>query len=502
MKKNLNKIIPDLIILCNQYNKNLNNRIKADSIILSLDEDANSTFNKFIKLSNIRLREMKSGGKLNNIILKQQPSYTNIKNDIQKDIIYKTEYITTEKKKLCKSVNHFCIKKINKLNGKLIDSLIPKTKIDLKEINKLRTIKNSERLLNFVKNKNIKKHPFDSNFSSKKKLSPTENEKGILNISLNEELNEDYERLSNGIRSYQNILSDFKKNVNFDNNNFRKMKQDKILKIYQNRLKDIEPHLDVNHIKFLSYDENQNKKHKKKEKIDEIFNINNLTKIKRFHQNLKYNINKNKSRNTNTNINLNNNNQSKNTFSTTTMKNYFSQHSIYSNRKVLSEDNIKTNTNFNISNSDYNFSENQFFNPELKNTIKLIKLESEKETSNNFENKIEKFNQCFNKYFPTIEISSKRKKLKLAKKKKCQSEKNFISNFGNNKNYNITQNDHKHRKKEKIIECFRKIYEEKLKKWRKERNKMITDKQINLKQNEELMMFLINNNNKNLSKNK
>ncbi len=107
--------------LFNQYDRNLKNRIKANSIILSFDEDANKTFNQFINLSNNRFKAVKYGGKLNNILSKQKPKYINMNTDILNDIIYNTEYLTKEKNKFYKSVNHFCVKKINKLREKLIN---------------------------------------------------------------------------------------------------------------------------------------------------------------------------------------------------------------------------------------------------------------------------------------------------------------------------------------------------------------------------------------------
>ena len=467
----VNKIIPNLIILFNQYDNNLQNRIKADSIILDLDDDTNKTFNKLVKLSNMRFKAMKSGGNLNNIILKQQPSYTNIKNGIKKDIIFSTEYITTEKEKLYKSVNHFCVKKINKLRDKLIDSLKQKTKTDLKEMKKLKKFTKSERLLNLVKNKKSIRKLYNGNFYSKKNLYPSDNsEKEIPDvISPNVELKGDYEKLSNGIKSYQNLLTDAKKNQ--DNEN-------KDIKIFRCKFKDIESHLDIKNIKFLSYDEKRNKNKGKNEKKDEKFNIANLARIKRFHQNLKYKMNKIiKKSNTNTNININNNNQSKNNFSIKSTKNYFSECSLYSNSKVLSEDNNKNKSNFNKSNLNYNFSGNKFLNPEVKNTIQLIKYESEKEILNNFENKIEEFNECFNKYFPTIDVPYKERRLKLQfKKNKKREVENYIPNFAYKRNDNIVLDDNRKTKREKIIDSFRKVYEEKLKKWDKEGNKIKTNK--------------------------
>ena len=107
-----NSLIPSLISLFNDYNKNLKTRFKADSIFMSLDEKTNKTFNKFINMSNERFKLVKYGEKLNNVILNQKQSYSNIKRNIQNDLLYKTDYSNQEKKKLIKSVNSFKSKEI------------------------------------------------------------------------------------------------------------------------------------------------------------------------------------------------------------------------------------------------------------------------------------------------------------------------------------------------------------------------------------------------------
>ena len=481
----LSSIIPNLLILYNQFDKNLKNRVRADSIILGLDEDANKTFSKFVKLSNLRFKEMKSGGNLNTIFLKQQPSYTNINNDIQKDIIFKTNYITNEKKKLCRSVNRFCGKKINKLRDKLKDTL--KQQSDLKEIKK------SERLFNLSK-----KQSFDGNLYTNGNLIPSEKNEEIIPevISPNEELIGDYKKLSSGIKSYQNILT--------DSENIEKMIKSKDLKNYKNDFDDIESHLAIKNIKFLSYNEKKKVVRKKKEKKDELFNINNLVKIERSHQNLKYKLNKIKNNIKNTNINIDNNNQLKNNLPAKTMKNYYSERSIYSNYKALPKDNMKTINNFNMPNSYKTISGKKILNPEFKNTVNIIKFEAEKETSKNFENKLQKFNECFDKYFPTIDIESKERRIKLRfrRKKKCESEKKFVPNFVYERNNNIVSNDRKKTNREKIIESFKKIYEEKLRKWDEEDKQNKIDEENNLKQNEEIRMFLMQASNNNLNQKK
>ena len=465
--------------LFEQYDKNLKNRIKAESIVLGFDDDASRTFSKFINLSNARFKAVKYGEKLDYVLNKQKPSYTKINSDIQNDVVYTTEYITSEKKKFSKSVNHFCIKKINKLRDKLIDSLKTKTKGDLRVMEKIKKKKKYKNLSTFynLRKKNVKFLDKCPSINENEQI----NEEKYNTFSPNEELDEDYEKLSNGIKLYQKLLND-EKNYNFENIN--KSKEDKNVKIFKKKIKDIESSFSINNIKFLSYTEQKPKVRVKKKEIDESFDINNLLKLKYMHQNLQY-LNP-----------YNPNNDTSQTFTNepSTIKNNFSESSAYSNSKMLTDGNIITKNNFDTMNLNFNISDISKINkPELKNTIHLIKYEAEKGKSlfNNFGNKIEKFNLYFNKYFPTKDISNKEKEIKLRFRKRKKDEKIYKPKFNVDNFKRKITSEKKLINEEKIIESFRKVYEEKIKKWNKSYTKKKLEDEMNIKRSEEFNNFLM-----------
>ena len=145
-------------------------------------------------------------------------------------------------------------------------------------------------------------------------------------------------------------------------------------------------------------------------------------------------------------------------------------------------------------NSNFNISDISKINkPELKNTIHLIKYEAEKGKSlfNNFGNKIEKFNLYFNKYFPTKDISNKEKEIKLRFRKRKKDEKIYKPKFNVDNFKRKIISEKKLINEEKIIESFRKVYEEKIKKWNKSYTKKKLEDEMNIKRSEEFNNFLM-----------
>ena len=476
--ENPNKIIPPLMDLFDQYDGNLNNRIKANSIIFGFDDDANKTFSKFVNLSNARFKAIKYGGNLEYVLNKQKPNYTNINSDVQKDVVYTTDYVTSEKKKFGKSVNHFCIKKINKLRDKLIDSLKTKTKVDLRVMEK---IKKSQKFKNYAFNRNLRK----KNVKFLDQIAPVTESEQIIEekekFSPNEQLDEDYEKLTNGIKRYQKLLNEIKVS---NNGNVCKIREDKNIKTFRKRCNEIESSFAFNNIKFLSYVEQKRKTRVKKKEIDENFDLNNLRKIKYIHQNIQH-LN---SDNSNDNVSYTHSKEN------SMAKNNFSIGTAYSNSNILTDGNVITKNNLISNNSNLNSaSNNRIVKPELKNTIQLIKFEAEKGTSlyNNFENKIVKFNEYFNKYFPMSDISNKEREIKLRFRKIKQDEKICIPKLNVDIKKRRKTTNKKQVNEERIIESFRKIYEEKKIDWNKLFAEKQQEEQANIKRNAEFDKFLM-----------
>ena len=118
-----NKIIKSMLKSFKDYNNNLNARIRADSIFLFLDGNANKAFSKLINLSNSRYKAIKSGINIKSMISKQKKNYSLLNDKFQNDILFNSPTLITEKKKLDKSVNTLKNKEIVDLREKLINSL-------------------------------------------------------------------------------------------------------------------------------------------------------------------------------------------------------------------------------------------------------------------------------------------------------------------------------------------------------------------------------------------
>ena len=113
-----NKIIKSLLNSFKDYNKNLNARIKTDSMYLYLNDNANKAFFNLVNLSNNRYKAIKSGINIKTILTKQKKNYSLLNNKFHHDVFFGSPYLMTEKKKLEKSVNAFKNKEINSLREK------------------------------------------------------------------------------------------------------------------------------------------------------------------------------------------------------------------------------------------------------------------------------------------------------------------------------------------------------------------------------------------------
>lgn len=100
-----NELIPILIDKFTEYSNKLRDRIKINGIFSEFDENARANLNKFIKLSQMRYKGVKSGNSLENLLHTQKPKYNKLTNEILGDKFYQTNEIEIENKKLFKKPN-------------------------------------------------------------------------------------------------------------------------------------------------------------------------------------------------------------------------------------------------------------------------------------------------------------------------------------------------------------------------------------------------------------
>ena len=70
-----NDLIPILLDKFSVYTNKIKDRIKINSIFSEFNEKTSSQFDKFIKMSQLRYKGIKSGNSLENMLEKQKPKY-------------------------------------------------------------------------------------------------------------------------------------------------------------------------------------------------------------------------------------------------------------------------------------------------------------------------------------------------------------------------------------------------------------------------------------------
>lgn len=474
-----NSLIPSLISLFNDYNKNLKTRFKADTLFMSLDEKTNKTFNKFINMSNERFKLVKFGENLNNVILNQKQSYSNIKRNIQNDLLYKTDYSNQEKKKLIKSVNSFKSKEIMNIRDKLYETLRNRTSMGDELRRKQMLLRKNKKKENLNKNNinninninimspNLHLHQVKSNDNNHDKNKDNSIKKNILikneekkNIELIQQytkdtIKNDHNNFMRGLELYKSLLRT-KKNDLMDTIS-KSVSDNKYIKISRNDFKDIESIVNENNIKILSYNEENKNKKDKTNKVDDTFDITSLFRLKTYH-----NINKAKS----------------------------NKYIFNKNQKIIFPK-FKTNeteVNQNEINSINNDIKYQTIsNYDMKNTIRLIKKVAHGSSilGEHFQNKRNKFNQFYETHFPKYDFRKMEKfiKYKSYKRLNKKKEEEYVpKKIIIKRKFSIN---------EKLMDDFIKIYQNKLKAWNKEdKEKQIQEKSLE-KQEENNYKFLL-----------
>ena len=476
-----NSLIPSLISLFNDYNKNLKTRFKADSIFMSLDEKTNKTFNKFINMSNERFKLVKYGEKLNNVILNQKQSYSNIKRNIQNDLLYKTDYSNQEKKKLIKSVNSFKSKEIMNIRDKLYETLRNKTSIGdqlrrkqmLLRKNKSKTNSNKKDInkINIMPpNLHLHQIKFNDNNKDNEKNNLVKNEEKksieLIQQFTKDTIENDHNNFMRGLELYKNLLRT-KKNDLMDKIN-KSVDDNKYIKISRNDFKDIESIVNENNIKILSYNEDTKNKKDNTKKVDDTFDITSLFKLKAYYDANKAKPNK----------------------------------YIYNKSKKIIFPKFKTNeteANQNvINNFDNDVKYQTISNYDMKNTIKLIKKVANGSSimGEHFQNKRNKFNNFYETHFPNYDFKKMERFIKYKSYKRLhkKTEEEYVpKKIIIKRKYSIN---------EKLMDDFINIYQNKLKIWKKEdKEKEIKMKSLE-KQEENNYRFFFSLDRKKRKKNK
>ena len=129
-----NELIPQLLTNSKEFTRSLNNRIKVNSIFNEYDVNINKKFSKYVNMSNLRYKSVKSGNRLENILRIQKKSYIDLAEKInENDVVKNYEEIEDEKKKLEKNNNQKKYKELADIRKKLRISTKYFTKAEIRK---------------------------------------------------------------------------------------------------------------------------------------------------------------------------------------------------------------------------------------------------------------------------------------------------------------------------------------------------------------------------------
>lgn len=494
-KKNIkvNKLIQSLISSFKDYDNNLKNRFKADSIILGIEENVDKNLNKLINLSGSRYKYAKFGVKLDNILNRQKINYENLSKQIKNDKIYSSNILDKEKKKLFKSVVTLKNQEIFDIRGKLINSLRNdenENRIKRKDETKSRRHIKSESKIPKIKiandnhNSDFSERKSIINLSLRKSRRPTfKNAKNESTKFIEDIMKEDYKNLFSTIDSYHTFLEKLK---NISN----KQKNGKRIKINKDNFEHIQSNLSPNSIKCLTYRENKTQSKVKNELNKDLeFDLKEIQNIKIIHDKnnqLKNNIiYKSKEYN-----NIDDNNKCLlHTSSSSKINESFAKNEL-PNFDYFPFKKKKSNKILGGKKS-YNF----------KNTANIVFNETQNglHYSQNFINKRKIFNNYFDKYFRDSPNKLKKscKKIKIETYQTNESENENLEGITTYKNEIY---DYGQKKRENIRKEFRDIYEKKKIEWKNLENLKKLEKMREKEKRKDIELFLLNSQDKNLFK--
>lgn len=494
-KKNIkvNKLIQSLISSFKDYDNNLKNRFKADSIILGIEENVDKNLNKLINLSGSRYKYAKFGVKLDNILNRQKINYENLSKQIKNDKIYSSNILDKEKKKLFKSVVTLKNQEISDIRGKLINSLRNdenKNKIKRKDETKSRRHIKSEpkipkiKIANDNHNSDFSERKSIINLSLRKSRRPTfKNAKNESTKFIEDIMKEDYKNLFSTIDSYHTFLEKLK---NISN----KQKNGKRIKINKDNFEHIQSNLSPNSIKCLTYRENKTQSKVKNELNKDLeFDLKEIQNIKIIHDKnnqLKNNIiYKSKEYN-----NIDDNNKcllhtsSSSKINESFAKNELSHFDYFPFKKKKSNKILGGKKSYNF-----------------KNTANIVFNETQNglHYSQNFINKRKIFNNYFDKYFRDS-LNKLKKSCKKIKIETYQTNESENENLEGITTYKNEIYDYGQKKRENIRKEFRDIYEKKKIEWKNLENLKKLEKMREKEKRKDIELFLLNSQDKNLFK--
>ena len=276
MKEDANKLIPLFLSSFTSYKSNLRARIRADSIVVDLEDNANKLFTKFVDLSSERYRAAKSGWSIYKILNNQSPKYSKINTKIGNDVLFNTTYLSNIKKELSKTVSRNKNKEINSLRNQISKSI------------KFKNLRITKTFNNLMKN-NTK---YNNKTTENKKMYKTVDHinSGINDLKMkyiqNEIFLNDNKKFNDNLEDYYNLLEEMRMKT-LSENNLNKINKKKMIKETNSKISEMEAKLKSDNIGLLNYTdkmlEKNNSSKKKKKNNDFSVYMNNLLRFKYFH---------------------------------------------------------------------------------------------------------------------------------------------------------------------------------------------------------------------------
>ena len=271
-EKSSNELIPIFINKINKYSEKFSNKIKIGTILKEIDLYANDGLKKFIKLSDKRYKNIKSGNYINDLLEKKKNEYNEISNNILLNNMYTSNDVENESKKLYKKINIKENEELYKLRRDIINNNKNLTPRQMKR----------RKLYNNIKAKNIdfslEKSPIKEEINIPKKY---KSRKHLIEINIENFLKIKKQYLSD-------IIESDKKNINLNIERYKDFLKDventkdksKISKVMnKNDNLGHKYSFNINNIKLLSYKEDEKKKEilsEKKIEDDSTINIKKL----------------------------------------------------------------------------------------------------------------------------------------------------------------------------------------------------------------------------------
>lgn len=204
-----NAIIPKILTCSKEYTSNINNRLKLNTIFSDFEQTANSTFNKFITLSNARYKSVKYGNSLDSILQTQKITYKDLATEInENDIFINDNEISNEKKKLFKNNNLTKVKELNNLREQLRNTTKDITKFEKikREKLKLKIEKKRMQIFNVHKPKTNKVHKSNKTNKKDKVCTEIEQQEEDNDIFVKQLLDHDKKYINKNMNRYFKYL--------------------------------------------------------------------------------------------------------------------------------------------------------------------------------------------------------------------------------------------------------------------------------------------------------